>query len=380
MAGNQCFSPIRLSPGELETLLMSLDRESGERLHNSKRRSRRWNIHGKKVILTTVGEAGSNMHFSSYARNLSSGGLSLLHGGFMHKGAVCYVTLRGIDGKARTLHMQVVRCAHLHKNLHEVGLKFDATIDPREFIDFGDAHVFTVESVEVSELKGTLLVVEDDRSYQALVKSYFNGSNLDLQFADCAEAAMAMIAENPDMAFVDLHLPDKDGLTLVGEIRGVFYEGPIVMLTADTTPGLRKRALKAGANEMLIKPCPPQELHRAAAEYLLAGARDPNVAGTFESARPENVTPEMQEMFLESTQKHATELAKAIEDVALEPAKEAVRLLRATADGYGFTRLAELSRDALKSLDASMSVEESAKDLQRLVAWCKKVQARARPG
>jgi hypothetical protein len=41
MAGAQCFNPIRLSAEEVEALLMSLDREPGERLHNSKRRSRR---------------------------------------------------------------------------------------------------------------------------------------------------------------------------------------------------------------------------------------------------------------------------------------------------------------------------------------------------
>jgi hypothetical protein len=83
----------------------------------------------------------------------------------------------------------------------------------------------------------------------------------------------------------------------------------------------------------------------------------------------------MMEMFLESTEKHAAALSKAIEKAALEPAKEVVRLLRATADGYGFARRADLSREAQKSLDASMSVEESARDLKRLVAWCKRVRA-----
>lgn len=371
MAEQQCFNTVRLSPNEIETIMAGLERDQAD-FANSARRSRRWSIRGRKLILTTTDESGTVRNYFSFARNLSAGGIAILHGGYLHAGAKCFLTLRGVDGRARTMRASVTHCNHLQKNLHDVGLKFEAPINPRDFIDFGDAHVFTVEHVELGELKGSVLVVEDSLAYQSLIKHHFKGSPLDFTFVQDAAAAMGCLAEHPAMMFVDLHLPDKYGLDLIKDVRAAFYEGPIVVLTADTTPGLRAQALQAGANELLAKPCPPAELHRAAAEFLLRGAHD-RTAASPQDAQVEPIESERMELFVELAKAQAAALIKAIGDMDLNHAKEAVRLLRASADGYGFKRLGELARDAAKTLDATMSVEESATNLNRLVAWCNRV-------
>lgn len=373
MSDATCINSLRLSAGELDTIIAALEREQPGSSPKSKRRARRWSAQAKKIILTTMDAGGSPKHFSVLARNLSSGGLAVLHGGFIHKGSKCYITLRGIDGKPRTLGATIVRCNHLQKHLHDLGVKFDAPVNPRDFLDFGDAHVFTVENVTPSELKGKVLVIEDSKPYQALMASYFKETGLDVTYVPDAESGLQCLSEGPQIVFVDYHMPGDDGISFIQKARAAFYEGAIVMLTADTTPGLRDKAIKVGGNELLVKPCPAVELHRAVAEYLLR-PKQPTGAKSGDFDKPANITQDMLDMFLRAAKEQADALSKSIETTDLEAAKESVRLLRSSAEGYGFIRLSELARGALKSLDASMSVEESASELHRLVVWCRKAE------
>lgn len=376
MADVRCFNTIRLSEGEVEALLLSLERDQPSGFKGSKRRTRRWFTRGRKVILTTNDAAGSTRHFMGYLRSLSATGLAVLHGGFLHKGSACVIALRGLDGKARLLKASVARCRYLQRHLHDVGLSLESRINPRDFIDFGDAHVFTVENVEVGELRGDVLVIEDSAVYLALFRRFFEGSGLSLWFARECEEGLTRLSDNPAMIFVDLHLPGRSGLEFIAEARSRYFEGPIILMTGDTSPGLRAKALQAGATEMLLKPCPPEELHRAAAEFLLLGPaaktpgrRTPAEAGPSASPR------EMAEMFVRLAVEQADALEKALAENDIAGAKESIRQLRSSAEGCGFARLGELALEANRSLDASMSVAESAEELRRLAAWCRRATA-----
>lgn len=62
-----------------------------------------------------------------------------------------------------------------------------------------------------------------------------------------------------DVVFMDLGLPDIDGLTATENIRKFEKENdrkqiPIVALTAHTSNGCRQSTLKAGMNDFLSKP------------------------------------------------------------------------------------------------------------------------------
>ncbi len=72
-----------------------------------------------------------------------------------------------------------------------------------------------------------------------------------------AEAVAAFEADGADIVLVDLHMPEMDGYQVMAAIRdrvGADDFVPIVVLTADTTPDTRDRALSAGADDFLTKP------------------------------------------------------------------------------------------------------------------------------
>jgi DNA-binding NarL/FixJ family response regulator len=58
-------------------------------------------------------------------------------------------------------------------------------------------------------------------------------------------------AEQPDLAVVDLELPDGEGFELIGEIRGGWPQVSILALTTSGEPDRHARATEAGAGAVL---------------------------------------------------------------------------------------------------------------------------------
>jgi len=66
------------------------------------------------------------------------------------------------------------------------------------------------------------------------------------------------VCENfqPDLVLLDLMMPPPDGFTILEQLRAETQETflPIIVLTADTSEGTKRRALEAGATDFLCKP------------------------------------------------------------------------------------------------------------------------------
>jgi CheY-like chemotaxis protein len=66
----------------------------------------------------------------------------------------------------------------------------------------------------------------------------------------------------PQVILLDLHLPDMSGADLLQELRrdDALGQTPVIILSADATPGQIKRLLAAGAQAYLTKPLDVQQL------------------------------------------------------------------------------------------------------------------------
>jgi len=66
-----------------------------------------------------------------------------------------------------------------------------------------------------------------------------------------------VIALQPDLILLDLHMPDLDGFQVLERLQAVLdpvVPVPIIMLTADSSPHMRWRALGLGADQALRYP------------------------------------------------------------------------------------------------------------------------------
>src|SRR3569833_576076 len=94
-------------------------------------------------------------------------------------------------------------------------------------------------------------------------------------FAVCASAEDALpkiIEKKPDVVLMDIKLPGMSGIQCVMEIKKVFSDMQIIMVTVYEDSERIFRALKAGASGYLVKSCPP--------EQLLASIRDVHSGGS----------------------------------------------------------------------------------------------------
>ncbi len=105
-----------------------------------------------------------------------------------------------------------------------------------------------------------LLLVDDDSFLADSLTRFLTAENYIVQRAGTAEEAWQMIeADLPDLALLDLVLPDLDGISLCRRIRSK-WKFPILMLTSLGESDHKVQGLEAGADDYLPKPFDRHEL------------------------------------------------------------------------------------------------------------------------
>jgi DNA-binding response OmpR family regulator len=105
-----------------------------------------------------------------------------------------------------------------------------------------------------------LLFEDHDRLAMFIVKGLADfGFGVDI-FASAADGLSAMKSVAYDGIVLDLGLPDRDGIDVLRELRGLDTRTPILILTARDGVDDRVAALDAGADDYVLKPCDMKEL------------------------------------------------------------------------------------------------------------------------
>ena len=115
-------------------------------------------------------------------------------------------------------------------------------------------------SAPVASIEGArVLVVEDDPGTREALSNMLALGGVRVLAVDSAAAAMkAFEAFSPELLVCDIAMPDEDGYTLLGRIRGLGHshggDVPALALTALASEDDRRRALEAGFQIHLAKP------------------------------------------------------------------------------------------------------------------------------
>jgi two-component system KDP operon response regulator KdpE len=106
----------------------------------------------------------------------------------------------------------------------------------------------------------TVLVIEDDPSLKTALATTLRLAGYRPVTAQTAAEGLRWFAHYaPDLVLLDLGLPDRDGLTVIREIRERAAT-PIVVLSARATEGVKVQALDLGADDYVQKPFGVDEL------------------------------------------------------------------------------------------------------------------------
>lgn len=107
-----------------------------------------------------------------------------------------------------------------------------------------------------------LLLLEDDPAIAQTVEFALRREGYQLQVVGWLQEARARLADSPpDLAILDVGLPDGNGLDLCREIRqGPLARLPLLMLSARSEESDKVAGLELGADDYLAKPFSPREL------------------------------------------------------------------------------------------------------------------------
>lgn len=92
-----------------------------------------------------------------------------------------------------------------------------------------------------------------------------------VEAATVAEAAERAVTEHPDLALVDLELPDGDGVQLIGRLHRSVPGCAVLVLTMRSDQGSVRACLEAGAAGYVLKTTEPSTLVRAVRTVLDGG-------------------------------------------------------------------------------------------------------------
>lgn len=108
--------------------------------------------------------------------------------------------------------------------------------------------------------KFQILVVEDDSPIRNLIATTLKTHNYKYLLAQNGEEAIIQAStHDPDVVFLDLGLPDMDGVEIIRKIRE-WSNMPIIVISARSEDEDKIEALDAGADDYLTKPFSVEEL------------------------------------------------------------------------------------------------------------------------
>jgi two-component system KDP operon response regulator KdpE len=106
----------------------------------------------------------------------------------------------------------------------------------------------------MTEPRPTILVVEDEPDIRAFLRTSLGAEGYRVVEADAGQRGItAAGTHKPDLAIVDLGLPDIDGVEVIRRIRG-WSPMPILVLSARAQERAKIDALDAGADDYVTKP------------------------------------------------------------------------------------------------------------------------------
>ena len=102
----------------------------------------------------------------------------------------------------------------------------------------------------------TILIGDDSILARKQLKDVVNsfGGQTIYEASNGEDAVRLALEHKPDLIFLDLVMPVKDGITAIQEIKAALPDADIVVVSSVGTQGQLRNALESGANDFVQKP------------------------------------------------------------------------------------------------------------------------------
>lgn len=193
----------------------------------------------------------------------------------------------------------------------------------------------------LNKRKPRLLIVDDEPSNVVVLERLLAGAGLDPIFStsDPTKAVELFLSLNPDLLILDLNMPGMDGFEVLAALKLTVPAElfPLILVvTGDSDPATRKRALAVGAKDFINKPFDPDEVRLRISNLL-------ETAELQQTLRAQNVvlastlsdrTLDLEEARIESVERLAL-VAELRDDITGQHNGRVARMACAIAEAIG---------------------------------------------
>ena len=117
----------------------------------------------------------------------------------------------------------------------------------------------------------SILAVDDSASMRQMVSFTLKGAGYDVTEAvDGVDALTKAQSNKFDLVVTDVNMPNKDGITLIQDLRALpaYKFTPMLMLTTESAMDKKQAGKSAGATGWIVKPFNPDQLLKTVKKVL----------------------------------------------------------------------------------------------------------------
>jgi CheY-like chemotaxis protein len=265
-----CIDSVRLSQEEREALLTRLDSTPVSAAARERRSQERVPYRRASRLLVQMHHpGGTEQSFLVSARNLSCGGIAFLHGSFVYDGTTCILALITTDHHLLQVEGRVVRCRHVTRHLHDIGVKFDGSIDLDQFVAAAAPTGVIPASRPVPRLGGKALCLVDRPADQQVIGFYLGQLGMEARVLGDAMVGFELaVRVKFDAILTNMFVPPMSAGDMAGLLRQAGYAGPIIALAGEKDETAGREAIEQGCNHVLVKPYSLEELMDVLLQHL----------------------------------------------------------------------------------------------------------------
>lgn len=394
----QPISLLRLGREQLGSILLLLEKESPTRKpHCDRKRPRYLYIQPDRIKLTVEQPTGPPKEYLTTSRNLSTTGINLIHGSYIHEGVEVGIEIIDLNNEGHQLTGEIIRCRLLKGHIHQIGIKFHKKIEIEKFITAQQLEQWPAdlqendddsnpqthgeietpqtaspasekvaetasESAYLSELEeddikreqyhGNVLYIEDVEIQQKLAQKYFSSYGIKIDCASSASSAFKKIAmKSYDLILTDINLPDIPGYEVIQKIREMKVKTIIVATSATDNVENIQESQDAGANWFLPKPLKHDSIQQLVRQSLYRNFEPEQAEPMYSKLWSDRNSHELIHQFLNWLESQLCELHELIIDHQsdnLDSQKQLCQDIETSADSYGYPKIAEIARELRK--------------------------------
>ncbi|MEM9400604.1 MAG: sigma-54 dependent transcriptional regulator [Verrucomicrobiota bacterium] len=105
-----------------------------------------------------------------------------------------------------------------------------------------------------------ILIIDDEKGPRDAVEETFRSTHIVLKAENASQALQVLQKDHVDLILLDIVMPEKDGMKFLQELRVLYPDLPVIMVSAVTSTRTMAEAIRLGAVDFISKPFEAEDL------------------------------------------------------------------------------------------------------------------------